>query len=360
MAKGWTPTTTSGFKPEFGFGRPAVTPSKPTGQNPVFTAPTFGSFTPKNDVANETGVTKLTSPGLSGFNGGHKDDVMNSQDTRDNGSNFPNPFSGFFSPKQPTPASASLETSTSVPDTAVVSTAVSEKDFKVGEQKNVGSELSRERQNQPALESPRARNIDPFQSPRPTLDSLSGSDTSVNVNGLSSASEDVTYPSLPPAPSTPASSTSTTNGISARDSPAPMAITFEVPPPPENFTSAQQAEWDRKYKIQVLNSTLLKFLQNSDPAGDWRGVFAVHAKLFEEITRGTKRKGELQHDAAEHGSPKRSKTDHEKPAVSSAAKVLGDIVDKSVGPFTSPAFMKQNEPLKPSSNIFNCELLSLP
>ena len=359
MGKGWTPTTTSGFKPnvsEFGFSNPAVTPSKSTGQNPAVSESTLGSLTPKKDVENETGVPKMASPGLSEFNGDKKDDSMKSQDIWGSSNKLPNPFSGLFTPKPLTPAAASPIS----PDTGVVSAGVSEKDFKVKEFKGVDGELSREKQNKSASGSPKERHVDPFQSPKPTLDSLSGSDTSVNVNGLSSASEDVAYPSLPPVLSTPASSTSTTtNGISARSSPTPMAITFEVPPPPANFTSAQKDEWDKKYRIQVLNSTLLRFLQNSDPAGDWRDALAVHGKLFEEITRGTtKRKSELQNDTEEHGSPKRSKTDHEKPAVSTAAKVLEDMVDKNIGP-SSSSLMKQNEPLKSSPNIFNCEFIFL-
>ena len=348
-------------KPTFG-GVSIFNIPEPAGKNNGDTGkpkPTFGGVSTfnipepvaKNDEAGKPQPTFGGVPASSIFV--QKDNVEKAAEEKP-----ANPFAGVFGSKYATtpaatPAKPSTTSSTPVPVggalfgnlPSTASGGLFGSEAKIGETKKVDGIFPSTTSGSlaPATE---VLSNKPEESPRPVSGGIFGAKAPISLSAPSTTSE-VNYPALPPAPATSTASPVTTNGNTA-------LIQFnQAPPPSEHLTEAQREEFDRQYKVRILNSTFVHALQDVDVnTADLRVVFREYERLYEHIMHGTKRKDESQANGTA-SSPKRPKTDEPKPAASSAASVFGAIVDKNIGqPTISTA--KESQP-KSVFGGFNCE-----
>ncbi|KAF8457224.1 hypothetical protein BGX38DRAFT_1159912 [Terfezia claveryi] len=271
-----------------------------------------------------------------------------------------NPFAGMFGPKgaitqaaaptKPSAASAPAPVSGALFGnlSSTASAGLFGSEAKIGETKKVdggifGSSTS-------GASAPATGNKHE-ESSKPVSRGIFGVKTPISLNASSTTGE-VSYPALPPTSTASTAPPVTTNGNTA------LTQLNQVPQPCEDLTEAQREEFDWQYKVRTLNFTFVRALQDIDVnSADLRVVFREYERLYEHIMHGTKRKDESQENGTAL-SPKRSKTEEQKPAASSAASVFGAIVDKNIRqPAASTA---KEDQLKSVFGGFNSQLKNTP
>ncbi|KAI5797375.1 hypothetical protein DFH27DRAFT_101043 [Peziza echinospora] len=175
------------------------------------------------------------------------------------------------------------------------------------------------------------------------------------------SSGEISYPKLPPVPSSPSNNgftpapapapapapkfnsftpppQATTNGTSAfplssgsAASPSPdvdMGLNG-LPPPPEEWHKPQKDLHDQLLMVKNLNVSFMEAMKEADLIADWRGMCEIYTQMYNTIMSGSLKRKDSSPPKEE--SPKRTKVENN---VSSAAKLFGDIVDKSLSSST--------------------------